>query len=72
MSRAIRIPEIAVSLIRNHGLIAWIDQILALSQDKEEIKKWSKLRDNVLNNTKVHYNNEVPILLQPLIENNNN
>ena len=72
MSRAIRIPEVAVSLIRNHGLVAWIEQILALSQDKEELKKWSKLRDTVLNNTKVHYNNEVPILLQPLIEDNNN
>ncbi|KAI7856237.1 ribosome 60S biogenesis N-terminal-domain-containing protein [Circinella umbellata] len=70
VTRAIRIPEIAVSLIRNHGLIAWIEQILVLSQDKEEIKKWSKLRENVLNNTKVHYNNEVPSLLQPLIENN--
>ncbi|KAI9269065.1 ribosome 60S biogenesis N-terminal-domain-containing protein [Phascolomyces articulosus] len=69
VSRAMRIPDIAVSLIRNHGLITWIEQILVLSEDMEEVKTWSNLRDNALNITKTHYKDQLPILLQPLIEN---
>ncbi|KAI8146468.1 ribosome 60S biogenesis N-terminal-domain-containing protein [Fennellomyces sp. T-0311] len=70
MSRAIRIPDVAVSLIRNHGLMAWIQQILTFSQDAEEVKTWTALRDAAVGSMQKQFDNQLPLPLQPLIENN--